>query len=49
MQDATRILEQTDGYPALVIKELRNAVDLIRMGKDMGVAEQSFDTSARLR
>ena len=48
MQDATRILEQTDGYPALVIKELRNAVDLIRMGKDMGVAEQSFDTSARL-
>ncbi|MDA9167965.1 hypothetical protein N9N91_00235 [Candidatus Poseidonia alphae] len=48
MQDATRILEQTDGYPALVIKELRNAVDVIRMGRDMGVAEQSFDTSARL-
>tara|TARA_B110000444_G_scaffold76027_1_gene71688 strand:- start:12175 stop:13761 length:1587 start_codon:yes stop_codon:yes gene_type:complete len=48
MHDATRILEQTDGYPALVIKELRNAVDLIRMGKDLGVAEQSFDTSARL-
>ena len=48
MQDATRILEQTDGYPALIIKELRNAVDVIRMGKDMGVAKQSFDTSARL-
>lgn len=48
MQDATRILEETDGYPALIIKELRNAVDMIRMGKDMGVAEQSFDTSARL-
>ena len=48
LQDATRILEQTDGYPASIIKELRNAVDQIRMRNDMGVAEQSLDTSARI-
>ena len=48
LQDANRILEHTDGYPASIIKVLRNAVDQIRMGNEMGVAEPSFDTSARL-
>lgn len=47
LQDANRILEHTDGYPASIIKVLRDAVDQIRMGNELGVAEQSFDTSAR--
>ena len=49
MADATKILEECDGYPASVITILRDAVDVIRMRQSNEPSVPYLDSSAKIQ